>query len=98
MVARNVPVAGVELAGVTLNPLSVARNLPPDSSSALALVTKAHMQRAKIAATAKYFGIFMLMSALHFERSGLSATAQTFGALNITINDKPPITAALVEG
>ena len=34
MIARSVPVAGVETAGVSLNPLSVARNLVPDWSFA----------------------------------------------------------------
>src|SRR6267154_5917478 len=53
-VARNEPEAGVELAGVSLNPFSVARSLW-DSSSALTATTGTAMQIARTAATARHF-------------------------------------------
>src|SRR2546421_13106524 len=55
MVAWKDPLAGVEFAGVSLNPRRVARRLLRDSSSALSLVTKPAVQSRKMFATARYF-------------------------------------------
>src|SRR5882762_3876915 len=60
-VARNEPEAGVEFAGVSLKPFSVARSLLRDSSSALTATTKAAMQIARTAATVRHF-VFMFRS------------------------------------
>src|SRR5712672_2639823 len=64
-VARNEPEAGVELAGVSLNPFSVARSLW-DSSSALTATTGTAMQIARTATTAMHF-VFMCRPPLFFK-------------------------------
>src|SRR6266850_975968 len=60
-VARNEPEAGVEFAGVSLKPFSVARSLLRDSSSALTETTRAAMQIARTAATVRHV-VFMFRS------------------------------------
>src|SRR5882672_2859397 len=64
-VARNEPEAGVELAGVSLNPFSVARSLW-DSSSALTATTGTAMQIARTATTATHF-VFICRPPLFFK-------------------------------
>src|SRR6266478_7849448 len=67
-VARNEPEAGVEFAGVSLNPFNVARSLPSDSSSALTPITRTAMQIARTAATARHFVFIPSLLALFLLR------------------------------